>query len=152
MLLRELLKLATDDCSTEWQQFIHEIDCPAWKDITGRTKCKCDGSYIISQVRRAINGGKTYMVETICPDCNGDGVKKPEEVLKSGAIRRCLSCHGRGAVRVKPPERPKLQVPAGVCRNYGGTWSCFDPRRDRPVEKPCEPCLATRVVTGGTTS
>lgn len=42
-----------------------------------------------------------------CSACGGDGIQKPENLLVSGAVRRCIACHGRGVVggiRRKPEQ------------------------------------------------
>ena len=144
MYLRELLKLATDGASENWQRFIHEKDCRGGPESDDPNDCKCDGNLIVMLVKKALRYPGKQGVGTpreICPACNGDGIHRPHTQLRSGATKRCTNCSGRGTVYVQPVSVKKLKMPSGTCKNYGGTWSCFDPRRSRPVRQPCEPCL-----------
>ena len=64
-----------------------------------------------------------------CQACGGDGIQKPEERLKSGAVRRCISCHGRVVI-------------GAIARKPGRWWSVKFTTKDGDV---------IRVTTKGTT-
>jgi hypothetical protein len=64
-----------------------------------------------------------------CQACGGDGIQKPEARLKSGAVRRCISCRGRG-------------MTGEIKRKPGQWWSVKFKTKDGDV---------IRVTTKGTT-
>ncbi len=64
----------------------------------------CRGTGVVQEIRKTFLG--TFSQNTICPDCNGEGLK-PE--------KPCNVCSGEG--RIKKAEKIKINIPAGVDNN-----------------------------------
>jgi len=64
----------------------------------------CRGTGVVQEIRKTFLG--TFSQNTICPDCNGEGLK-PE--------KPCNVCNGEG--RIKKAEKIKINIPAGVDNN-----------------------------------
>jgi len=64
----------------------------------------CRGTGVVQEIRKTFLG--TFSQSTICPDCNGEGLK-PE--------KPCNVCNGEG--RIKKEEKIKINIPAGVDNN-----------------------------------
>lgn len=64
----------------------------------------CRGTGVVKEIRKTFLG--TFSQNTVCPDCNGEGLK-PE--------KPCNVCGGEG--RIKKEEKIKINIPAGVDNN-----------------------------------
>lgn len=72
---------------------------------TQKNECvSCRGTGVVQEIKRSFLG--SYMKETTCPECHGEG-QKPE--------KPCNVCNGDG--RIQKEEETNIVVPAGVDNN-----------------------------------